>query len=181
MLATQGYWEPSEEDEESLGDLQRRLGLSRERGSTVPHPDPHEGEGVTKLDNPLESHSPTPTVNGHAPLPSAHEPLESRRDISIVQPPPQSTPLLPVSTLAPTVLPIELVQTLNSTFFLHLLATDPERVLPPGKSLLSMMSAPRTNSQSQGGSLPELEDRVKDVIYGAFWKEVPVFPFPSHV
>ena len=92
-----------------------------------------------------------------------------------IQPPPLTASLLPVSSLNPfnpTILPAELVQTLNHAFFLHLLATDPDRVLPPGKSLLSMMSAPRSRVETEPGEIPKLEERVKDLVHGAFWREV---------
>ena len=170
ILATEGLWEPSKQDEDSLHDLERRLGLSRA----------HTDVSFTdRLDDDRPSStrfSPqaSPSQTGHLPSPSSPGHSSQRRDISIVQPPPLSAPLLPVSTLAPTVLPVELVEALNHTFFLHLLATDPERVLPPGKSLLSMMSTPRTNLQSQDGDLPKLEERVKDVVHKAFWKEVSI-------
>ncbi|KAI0743374.1 hypothetical protein C8Q80DRAFT_1106612 [Daedaleopsis nitida] len=97
--------------------------------------------------------------------------LQGGRDISIVQPPPLLS-VLPVTArpASSTALPLELIQTMNYTFFIHLLATDSGRILPPGKSLLSMMSAPRTNAQSDG-ELPKLEDRVKDLVHKAFWNE----------
>ena len=163
ILATQGLWEPSKEDEDSLRQLKRRLGLSRVDGH-----DSDSTDGVSHTTSRPSSRA------SKVPLEDPDRSSQSKRDISIVQPPSLSTPLLPVSTLTPTVLPIELVQTLNHTFFLHLLATDPERVLPPGKSLLSMMSGPRTATQSTEGELPKLEDRVKDMVHRAFWKEVRV-------
>ncbi|KAI0697723.1 hypothetical protein C8T65DRAFT_661669 [Cerioporus squamosus] len=155
MLATEGFWEPSKEDEESLLALQKHLGLAKRDPQDV---------GDSK-----RPHTPHTAGNPHTISPGELYP--GGKDISIVQPPPLSTPL-PVATLGPTVLPIELVQTLNQVFFIHLLATDPERVLPPGKSLLSMMSGPRTNSQAHEGELPKLEERVKDVVHRAFWNEV---------
>ncbi|TFK85548.1 hypothetical protein K466DRAFT_494521 [Polyporus arcularius HHB13444] len=155
MLAAEGFWEPSKEDEESLRALQQHLGLAKR--------DSHDLEDSQRPHTPHTPHS-VRSISPGGLYPGG-------KDISIVQPPPLATPL-PVSTLGPTVLPIELVQTLNHTFFLHLLATDPERVLPPGKSLLSMMSGPRTNSQAHEGELPKLEDRVKDVVHRAFWNEV---------
>ncbi|KAF9012396.1 hypothetical protein BDQ17DRAFT_1387137 [Cyathus striatus] len=68
-------------------------------------------------------------------------------------------------------LPADLVHSLNQTYYLHVLATDPKKVLPPGKSLLAVMThalmdrTPRTTPASQ------LEDRVKQVVHEAFWKE----------
>ncbi|KAH9944701.1 hypothetical protein B0H21DRAFT_877511 [Amylocystis lapponica] len=73
---------------------------------------------------------------------------------------------LPVNT---ALLPIELVDVLNNAYFLHMLATDPERVLPPGKSLLSALSRP--NSSTNDGEPPSLHDRVEDIVHKAFWDE----------
>lgn len=179
MLATEGMWRPSKEDEDALRDLRKRLGLSREHAPDV-HPettsveDREHGAGASVGDDGIHSLG----VHNDTSPQSSPGPPEGRPDISIVQPPPLSTPLLPVSTHSHRTLPIELLQTLNHTFFLHLLATDPERVLPPGKSLLSMMSAPRTTSGSLDGDLPKLEERVKDVVHRAFWKEVRAKIYP---
>lgn len=163
MLATQGLWNPSKEDEDSLRHLKKRLGLSRSDGH-----DTDSADSVSQT-----SSRPSSRASDYGSEDASRGVLHGRRDISIVQPPPLSTTLLPESTLSPAVaLPVELFQTINHTFFLHLLSTDPERVLPPGKSLLSMMSAPRANSQPQEGELPNLEDRVKDMAHKAFWKEV---------
>ncbi|KAJ2918594.1 hypothetical protein MD484_g1871, partial [Candolleomyces efflorescens] len=71
-----------------------------------------------------------------------------------------------------SVLPVELVDSLNQVYFLHRLATEPERVIPPGKTLLSMM----IQSQIDSGKPTEkqetnLVDRVKEVAHRAFWNE----------
>ncbi|KAI0373432.1 hypothetical protein BV20DRAFT_937795 [Pilatotrama ljubarskyi] len=182
MLATEGLWEPSKEDEESLARLQERLGL-------VPGDDTHEGhnhidsidhvsvnrrpkslERPKSVERPRTPDRPKPLQHHTAP---ANEDLRKagENELPIVQLPPLQTPLLPVSTLTPTVLPFELVQALNHTFFLHLLATDPERVLPPGKSLLSIMTSPRAQARAQDGEAPKLEGRVHDMVHKAFWDE----------
>ncbi|KAI0666546.1 hypothetical protein C8Q78DRAFT_983828 [Trametes maxima] len=185
MLATEGLWDPSKEDEDSLVQLQEKLGLiyaengheghnhidgidrvpSKRRASST-----ERAKSVERSRTPLRSaplQSPSPTSAGD----NSHK--ANIKTISIVQPPSElQTPLLPVSTLAPTVLPLELVQALNHTFFLHLLATDSERVLPPGKSLLSMMTSPRAQARAQEGELPKLEGRVHDFVHKAFWDEV---------
>ncbi|KAF9464987.1 hypothetical protein BDZ94DRAFT_1296760 [Collybia nuda] len=67
-------------------------------------------------------------------------------------------------------LPPELLHVLNQAYFLHVLATDPAKLIPPGKSLLSMMT------RSQPVSIPEttetvLHDRVEKVVHQAFWNE----------
>ncbi|TFK44775.1 hypothetical protein BDQ12DRAFT_673556 [Crucibulum laeve] len=73
-----------------------------------------------------------------------------------------------------SILPIEFVQVLNEAYFLHLLATDPEKVIPPGKSLLSMMTHARIE-HDEGTEGPDkvaqLTDRVKQVVHRAFWSE----------
>ncbi|KAJ6593983.1 hypothetical protein B0H19DRAFT_1205374 [Mycena capillaripes] len=58
-------------------------------------------------------------------------------------------------------LPNELVQVLNQTYFLHLLATEPETVIPDGKTMLSMMAH----------SPAQLHDRVEKAVHVAFWRQ----------
>ena len=77
-------------------------------------------------------------------------------------------PPLPVNT---ALLPIELVDILDRAYFLHVLATDPTRVLPPGKSLLSALSGPHASAPT-GEPAASLHDRVEDVVHRAFWDEV---------
>ncbi|TFY73311.1 hypothetical protein EWM64_g10702, partial [Hericium alpestre] len=69
-----------------------------------------------------------------------------------------------------TLLPIELVDLLDETYFMHLLATDPAKVVPPGKSLLSMMTQ-REVREHKEGELPSLQEKVEEVIRRAFWDE----------
>lgn len=183
MLATEGLWEPSREDEDSLVRLRERLGL-------VPEDHAHEGHNhIDSIEHVATSHraqeraksvdrARTPDRLLKSPPHSPGKPGFDHRksqgqDKPIVQLPAIQTPLLPVSTTAPTVLPLELVQELNHTFFLHLLATDPERVLPPGKSLLSTMTSPR--AQAREGDVPKLEGRVHDMVHRAFWEDVRIF------
>ncbi|GLB37493.1 putative T-complex protein 11 [Lyophyllum shimeji] len=63
-------------------------------------------------------------------------------------------------------LPSELLHALDQAYFMHILATDPAKVIPPGKSLISMMAhapaAPDTSS---------LHARVEKVVHKAFWDE----------
>ena len=102
-----------------------------------------------------------------------------KRVIPIVQPLPDvsSHPLL--RSLPPsTYLPVELLDVLNHTYFLHLLATDPKKVLPPGKSILSMMSKPHAQGALDGKST--LEEKVTEVIHRAFWDEVRRFLFRTY-
>lgn len=80
-----------------------------------------------------------------------------------------TVPRLSISNDSPTLLPLELVDLLNQTYFLHVLATEPDQVLPPGKSLLSVLSRPNTASQRGPSSL---ESQVKSLVHTAFWDEV---------
>ena len=198
ILATEGLWEPSKEDEESLVRLQQHLNLTS-RDHT------HEGhnhiDSIDHLDIPrrprsTEPRSPVERVKSserarsigpvrtheypkpllpqpQLPLPNDKaKPSVSSKDMPIIQPPSMQSPFLPVSTTTPTVLPLELVQALNHTFFLHLLATDPERVLPPGKSLLSIMTSPRAHARKQEGEQAKVEGRIREHMHKAFWDEV---------
>lgn len=136
MLATEGIWEPSREDEDSLVRLRERLGL-------VPADSSHEGHNhIDNIDHVATSRRTRSTERtkavervrtpDHHPKSPPHSPGKLKEQSNPIVPlPAVQTPLLPVQTTSPTVLPLELVQELNHTFFLHLLATDPERVLPP--------------------------------------------------
>lgn len=79
-------------------------------------------------------------------------------------------------------LPFELVEALNQTYFLHLLVTQPEKVVPPGKSLLSMMThanyaaVDENVNDSDKHSNAEanqqvIEKKVQEVVHRAFWNE----------
>ncbi|GJE95857.1 hypothetical protein PsYK624_120480 [Phanerochaete sordida] len=81
--------------------------------------------------------------------------------------PGQSTPRLPFSFATPTALPMELYGILNQAYYLHLLATEPDTVLPPGKSLLSTLSKPHADRQAPS----VLHERVEDLVHRAFWDE----------
>jgi hypothetical protein len=71
-------------------------------------------------------------------------------------------------------LPGELVQILNDAYFLHVLATDPAKVIPPGKSLLSMMVRSQHREQSTApDAITILHDKVEEAVHKAFWNEVP--------
>ncbi|KAI0063591.1 hypothetical protein BV25DRAFT_1883416 [Artomyces pyxidatus] len=93
------------------------------------------------------------------------------RDVSIVQAPPSLRPHPLLQSLPPaTLLPTELIDLLNRTYLLHLLANDPSKVLPPGKSVLSMMAKPHAHER-RNGELPTLHEKVEEVIHKAFWDE----------
>jgi hypothetical protein len=132
--------------------------------------DPSEGNAkllhdlhasVAFPEGPVPSKPPSST-----PVRSSSSSLTEPLGKSIVQP-------LPSATAFPNfALPLELVDSLNQTYFLHLLATDPEKVLPPGKSILSTMSRPHTQPKDGEGVLPSLQEKVEDIAYRAFWDEV---------
>lgn len=73
-------------------------------------------------------------------------------------------------------LPTEIVESIQRTYFLHLLVNDPDKVVPAGKSVLSMMqhanfrlSGDQADKKDQETALFE---RVKDAAHKAFWTEV---------
>ncbi|CAA7259133.1 unnamed protein product [Cyclocybe aegerita] len=71
-------------------------------------------------------------------------------------------------------LPLELIESLDQTYFLYLLVTDPARVIPPGKSLLSMLTHAKFHppeAAQNGSQHVELLGRVKEVAHRAFWEE----------
>ncbi|GBE81578.1 hypothetical protein SCP_0313070 [Sparassis crispa] len=146
-LTSEGIWDPRE-GESLLDDLRTNLHSRQYRPSDADATDLHTPPSFTE---------------------AARSELGAAERISIVMPPPISTPLLPISAINTTVLPMELVDTLNQVYFLHLLATDPDSVLPPGKSLLSVMSRPLQSATQ--GQLPSLQERVETLVHKAFWDE----------
>ena len=86
--------------------------------------------------------------------------------------PPLTVPHPLLRSLPPvTHLPADLLNLLNQTYFFHLLANDPSKLLPPGKSLLSVLSRPN-KQQRRDGEPPALHDKVEEMIHKAFWDEV---------
>jgi len=71
-------------------------------------------------------------------------------------------------------LPTELVDSLNQTYFLHLLVNDKDKVVPPGKSVLSMLMHSNFRLGQESDKQPEadLVERVTEAAHKAFWKEV---------
>ncbi|KAF8558060.1 hypothetical protein OG21DRAFT_1494356 [Imleria badia] len=88
------------------------------------------------------------------------------QEFSIVVPPAQSASSQLVSNQDLLVLPVELIDVLNNAYFLHLLATDPTQVLPPAKSLLSVMSGSHSAADD---TKPTLHSKVGDIVHKAFW------------
>ena len=90
--------------------------------------------------------------------------------VSVVVPPTQNIPSKLISNQDHLLLPVELIDIMNNAYFLHILATDPTRVLPPGKSFLSVMS--RSHTSTEGDTKPTLHSKVEDLAHKAFWDEV---------
>lgn len=105
--------------------------------------------------------------------PSASNRAESESlDKATVHMSPLTAPHPLLRSLPPfTHLSADLLDFLNQTYFLHLLANDPSKALPPGKSLLSVLSRPSTQ-QKQDDELPTLQEKVEEMIHKAFWDEV---------
>jgi hypothetical protein len=141
-LEAEGLWQKSETTVKVLDDLRLSMGGS---GDSVP---------VETSD-----------------LNSRTQPNLEGGNITIIVPP-NPTNLFMLNSIDPLVLPQELVDVLNHTYFLHILATDPTRVLPPGKSLLSLLSRPHSINARTKDSPPNLHDKVEDMVHKAFWNEV---------
>ncbi|KAI0305569.1 hypothetical protein B0F90DRAFT_1699120 [Multifurca ochricompacta] len=127
-------------------------------------------------DDELYSHNATtmsdsdtqPQSSGRADSASVHN---VSRDKSSVHIPPLATPHPLLRSLPPmTHLPVDLLDLLDRAYFLHLLANDPSKVLPPGKSLLSVLSRPRVQLR-QHDEPPTLQSKVEEMIHKAFWDE----------
>src|SRR5260221_9894653 len=73
-------------------------------------------------------------------------------------------------------LPTELVDSLNQTYFLHLLVNDKDKVVPPGKSVLSMLMHSNFRLGQESDKQPDLVERVTEAAHKAFWKEVSCRP-----
>ncbi|CCM05001.1 uncharacterized protein FIBRA_07200 [Fibroporia radiculosa] len=109
--------------------------------------------------------------NGVALAPNENA-ARKEQDIQIVLPPLLSMPLLSTISLPQSaLLPQELLDHLNHAYFVHVMATEPQRLLPPGKSLLSAMLRPHLANRERDGLLPTLHDRVEDLVHRAFWDE----------
>lgn len=99
-----------------------------------------------------------------------HSNSPDRPDISIIMPP----TLHRISGIFVPSLPPELLEQINEVYLLHNLATDPSKVLPPGKSLLSLLSSRKRLANGAGDQkLKVLQDQVSEVATRAFWDEVP--------
>lgn len=61
------------------------------------------------------------------------------------------------------------MESLNQTYFLRVLLTDPDTVIPPGKSLISMLTNAKFNVPQENNTILH---RVTQVAHRAFWSEV---------
>src|SRR5258708_15060814 len=103
-------------------------------------------------------------LNGH---PGSASPNKSTIHI-----PPLTVPHPLLRSLPPvTHLPADLLDLLNQTYFLHILANDPSKLLPPGKSLLSVLSQPNKR-QRRDDNPPNLHVKAVQVLHKAFFGRV---------
>lgn len=64
---------------------------------------------------------------------------------------------------------------LDETYFLRVLLTDPDSVIPAGKSLVSMLTNATFN-----GPQHHIIQRVTQVVHDAFWSEVRAISTQRH-
>ncbi|KAG6334249.1 hypothetical protein ID866_4840 [Astraeus odoratus] len=143
QLRERGLWECSKENDDLLDAL---------RDFLITSPD-----------------SDTPQRTASSPKSPPHPEEESQERFPVIVSPSHSFISKLISNPDPLVLPFELVDILNKAYFLHLLAADRSQVLPPGKSLLSVMS--HAHTASEDGPKPTLRNKVEDLVHKAFWDE----------
>lgn len=83
------------------------------------------------------------------------------------------------------VLPRNLISEVNQAYFLHLLAINPDRILPPGKSLISIVVQEKLgqNGRDDMDQRAKLQQRVAQAMHTAFWDAVgcpSLHPKPYH-
>lgn len=71
----------------------------------------------------------------------------------------------------PIFLPKELMDRLQHAYFVHVLTTEPSKILPPGKSILSMMTQSRGRPK-RSEEVPTLQEKIEHIAHKAFWDEV---------
>ena len=84
--------------------------------------------------------------------------------------PPLSAPLIRMSTSEGTAIPSSLIMALDAAYLFHLLARDPNQVVAPGKSLLSVLAGLNQMVTHTPESAPETFVRKK--AHQAFWDQV---------
>ncbi len=133
------------------------------------------GEEFSFLRSALAHHIPSKsrnTLSNEAHSGDIEEELQSK--VSIVMPPQPSKdfPSLPWRDDSGR------FNDLNDIYFLHTLANSPEMLIPPGKSLRSVLSGSQAaaalgdTSDASGSSFPSLQQKVEEIAKQAFWDEV---------
>lgn len=79
----------------------------------------------------------------------------------------------PYRGLSPS--PTSIQPLLNDARLLFVLATEPSRVLPEGKTLASVFSDPSEVAQKP---LNPLEEQISEMVHQAFWDEVSAWTCP---
>ena len=71
-------------------------------------------------------------------------------------------------------LSLELIRAVNRTYLLHLLTLDPDKVLPPGKSLIAVITQEKLgqSEDSEKTETTSLRKQIKKVMQKAFWDVV---------
>lgn len=87
--------------------------------------------------------------------------------------PPLSTPLLRMSISEDTAVPGPLLMAIDAAYLFHLLARDPQQVLAPGKSLLSVLAG--LNLMVTRTLESPSEKFVRKTIHQTFWDQVNIF------
>lgn len=155
---------------ETWSDLRKNLISLRDEGIWVPTQS--EAASLKELQQILAQSHPSVSDSGKQSSTIELGTNQSASGHSTVQPvtayPEQASPRLPFSFATPTALPMELYNVLNQAYYLHILATEPQNILPPGKSLLSVLARPHAERHTTSA----LHERVEDIVHRAFWDEV---------
>jgi len=133
------------------------------------------GEEFLSLRSAIAHHIPSKsrnTLSNEAHSGDIEEELQSK--VSIVMPPQPSKdfPSLPWRDDSGR------FNDLNDIYFLHTLSNSPEMLVPPGKSLRSVLSGSQAAaalgdaSDASGSSLPSFQQKVEEIAKQAFWDEV---------
>ena len=109
-------------------------------------------------------------------------------NISIVEPPRIRRPLPGPSSKPPGLEDADaefaLEEEINEVFFFHTLATVPEEIIPPGKSLRSAITRSEgrslfddtppssSSSSAEAKKNPSLQQKISEIVHKAFWDEV---------
>lgn len=92
---------------------------------------------------------------------------DQHKDVNFVIDLPDSTHKIPQITRHD--LPLELLDRINEAYLLHTVAMQPSRILPPGKSILSVLSS---RSRPESAAPKDLRQQVSNIMLKAFWDEV---------